>query len=140
MPPDERSRIHNHQRVAPVEELRAPDHRQPKRGRCPAWPGLAFPEQGELFPEEQILGHQGDTRAKEKSDEYRQLRILQELVRLSSDPIEFLRTTGRGDSRLRLRGRGCRLFRECRQGGKRERRGRADAQNADLCSGMLDTR
>jgi hypothetical protein len=93
MPSHESFRLHDHQRVAPVEELRKPDRGQTKRGRCPAWPCLAFLEQGELFPEEQILGHQGDTSAKEQSDEGRQLRILQELVSFSIVPTEFLRTT-----------------------------------------------
>ena len=56
--------------------------------------GFAFLEQGELFSKEQILGHQGDTRGKEQPDECQQLRIRQELVRLSAVRTEFLRRTG----------------------------------------------
>jgi hypothetical protein len=39
-----------------------------------------FLEQGKLFPEEQILRHQGDMRGKEEPDERQQLRILQDLA------------------------------------------------------------
>ena len=56
------------------------DHRETKRGRCPAWFCLALLKQGKLFPEEQILGHQGDMRGKEEPDERRQLRILLDLA------------------------------------------------------------
>jgi len=56
-------------------------------------PGFAFLEQGELFSKEQILGHQRDTGGKEQPDECQQLRILQELVRLSAVRTEFLRRT-----------------------------------------------
>ena len=93
MPSDEGGRLHDHKRAAPVEELCECDHRQTKRCRCPARFYLAFLEQSELFPKEKILGHQDDTSAKEQPDEYWQLRILQELVRPSRRPIEYLRTT-----------------------------------------------
>jgi hypothetical protein len=46
------------------------------------------------FAEEQILGHQGVARGTEQPDERQQLRILQELERLSTLRTEFLRTTG----------------------------------------------
>ena len=62
--------------------------------------GFAFLEQGELFSKE--LGHQGDTRGKEQPDECQQLRILQELVRLSAVRTEFLRRTAVIPGRDRL--------------------------------------
>ena len=65
MPSDEGGRLHDHQRVAPVEELSGRDHRQTKRWRRAARLSFAFLEQSELFAEEKILGHQGDTSAKE---------------------------------------------------------------------------
>ena len=94
MPSDESFWLHDHQRIAPVAELRECDHRQTERRRCSAWPCLAFLKLGALLPEEQIFGHQGYTRRKERSDERQQPRILQELVRLSTVRTELLRTTG----------------------------------------------
>jgi hypothetical protein len=46
-------------------------------------------EQGKLFPAEQILGDQGDTRGKEQPNRGQRLRILQELVFLSPARTDF---------------------------------------------------
>jgi hypothetical protein len=78
MPSDEVGGLHDHERSASRITFRR-DHRQTKRCRGAARLYLAFLEQSELFPKEKILGHQGDTCAKEPN-ECQQLRILQELA------------------------------------------------------------
>jgi hypothetical protein len=77
MPFEEGLRLHDHQSVAPVEELRERNHRETKRRRCPPWPHLPLVEQGKLFSEEPILGDQGNTGGKEQPKDRQQLDILQ---------------------------------------------------------------
>ena len=65
MPSDERVRLDDNQRGTPVK-CSAQERHQPAGGIVgPSWPNFALLEERQLFPEEEVLRRQGDTRSAE---------------------------------------------------------------------------
>ena len=75
MPFEKRPRLDYDERVAPGEESRQGDHRDPERGSRPARLDLAFGEQSHLLSQEEILGNQRRAARKERPEESKQPRF-----------------------------------------------------------------
>ena len=64
VPFEERRRLDDHERVAPVEEFGQGDHDEPEGGRSPAWQLLAFDIESELFSKEEVFGEESGAQGK----------------------------------------------------------------------------
>ena len=79
MPPDERLRLHIHQRIAPLEQLAQGRHHPAGGIIGPSWPDLPLLEERQLFPEEEVFRRQGNTGSTE--EEHKPTEVDQHLAK-----------------------------------------------------------